>query len=108
MEHYPRSLNIEIHYLKKKNSNGLKRHKVYDYTSVKPCKYIVHSESAPRQVPDKPQRNAPVSPGGPVAQPLLSPDAPKVVHLQYNSPISLYSDQNIQETFRGQTQAIIA
>ncbi|XP_012934762.1 trithorax group protein osa isoform X2 [Aplysia californica] len=35
-----------------------------------------------------------------------SQDGPKVVHLQYNSPMGLYSNQNVQETLHGQTQAM--
>jgi len=31
-------------------------------------------------------------------------DGPKIVHLQYNSPMGLYSRENIQDTYTGQTQ----
>ncbi|XP_064619587.1 uncharacterized protein LOC135483011 isoform X2 [Lineus longissimus] len=41
-----------------------------------------------------------------VNQPQPQHDGPKVVHLQYNSPIGLYSKQNVDETYTGQTQAL--
>ena len=34
-------------------------------------------------------------------------EGPKVVHLQYNSPMGLYSSQNVEETLHGQTQAMV-
>lgn len=33
-------------------------------------------------------------------------DGPKVVHLQYNSPMGLYSNDNVEETLRGQTSCL--
>ena len=64
-----------------------------------------------------PQQQAPRSASfTPVAAPAYSPnqaaeggegeDGPKVVHLQYNSPMGLYSNENVQETYKGQTQAM--
>lgn len=35
----------------------------------------------------------------------VSGQDPKVVHLQYNSPIGLYSKDNIRDTYVGQTQS---
>ncbi|XP_070545353.1 PDZ and LIM domain protein 5-like isoform X3 [Ptychodera flava] len=35
------------------------------------------------------------------------PGTAKVVHLQYNSPVGIYSAQNIAETFKGQTEGLI-
>ena len=33
-----------------------------------------------------------------------APESPRIVHLQYNSPMGLYSKDNIQDAFIGQTQ----
>lgn len=42
-----------------------------------------------------------------VLQRCLSPnDLPKVVPMQFNSPVGLYSEQNISDTLRGQASAI--
>uniref|UniRef100_A0A0B7BGY9 Zasp-like motif domain-containing protein n=2 Tax=Arion vulgaris TaxID=1028688 RepID=A0A0B7BGY9_9EUPU len=53
---------------------------------------------------------SPVSPGqfSPSGAPQVggSENGPKVVHLQYNSPMYLYSNQNVAETLKGQTQAL--
>jgi len=43
---------------------------------------------------------APVAPASPTG------DGPQVVHLQYNSPMGLYSQQNVQDTYQGQTRAL--
>ncbi|XP_077999289.1 PDZ and LIM domain protein 3-like [Glandiceps talaboti] len=45
------------------------------------------------------------------AEPVFDPNAPmpgsaKVVHLQYNSPVGIYSAQNIAEAFKGQTAGL--
>ncbi|XP_077999300.1 PDZ and LIM domain protein 5-like isoform X2 [Glandiceps talaboti] len=41
------------------------------------------------------------------AKPFPGSGTAKVVHLQYNSPVGLYSAQNIAETFKGQTEGLI-
>lgn len=34
-------------------------------------------------------------------------DGPRVMHLQYNSPLDMYSKENVEETLQGQTQAAL-
>lgn len=34
-------------------------------------------------------------------------DGPRIMHLQYNSPLDMYSRENVQETLQGQTQAAL-
>lgn len=34
-----------------------------------------------------------------------SEDGPRIMHLQYNSPLDMYSKQNVEETLQGQTSA---
>ncbi|GAB1609123.1 uncharacterized protein LOC115231207 [Argonauta hians] len=34
-------------------------------------------------------------------------DGPRIMHLQYNSPLGMYSNENVQETLQGQTQAAL-
>ncbi|BFZ17551.1 hypothetical protein BsWGS_20594 [Bradybaena similaris] len=54
--------------------------------------------------PKSPITSGPFSPAG--TAPGGSENGPKVVHLQYNSPLHLYSNQNVAETLKGQTQAM--
>ncbi|KAL8602792.1 hypothetical protein ACOMHN_055175 [Nucella lapillus] len=67
----------------------------------------------PRSVGYPPARN----PGPPNHHPAPAPplpqqggeqDGPRVMHLQYNSPMGLYSKQNVCDTFAGQTKAMAA
>ncbi|CAG5119086.1 unnamed protein product [Candidula unifasciata] len=69
------------------------------------------NEQAPiRSVPytpapaKSPVTSGPFSPTG--ATPGGAENGPKVMHLQYNSPLNLYSNQNVAETLKGQTQAL--
>nr|KAG5695105.1 hypothetical protein BaRGS_015081 [Batillaria attramentaria] len=52
--------------------------------------------------------NAPCGPAGRVPVGGGQQDGPNVVHLQYNTPIGLYSKENVQETYAGQTKALAA
>ncbi|GFN81973.1 LIM domain-binding protein 3-like isoform x4 [Plakobranchus ocellatus] len=61
-------------------------------------------DSAPRSVPYNP---APApGPLSPNQAPGTPGDGPKVVHLQYNSPMSLYSSQNVAETYASHAKAL--
>jgi hypothetical protein len=81
-------------------------------TGVKPWDADLEYTAGQQQAP----RSAAFSPGGsgqpaPFSSAPLSPgeqDGPQVVHLQYNSPMGLYSKENVQETFTGQTKAMAA
>ncbi|XP_059153468.1 LIM domain-binding protein 3-like isoform X2 [Physella acuta] len=63
-----------------------------------------------RSVPYSPQPGPHAGPFSPTPAPGAdvggSENGPKVVHLQYNSPMGLYSSQNVAETLHGQTQAL--
>ncbi|CAL1543367.1 unnamed protein product [Lymnaea stagnalis] len=63
-----------------------------------------------RSVPYTPNPAPHAAPFSPTQTPGLelggSDNGPKVVHLQYNSPMGLYSNQNVAETLQGQTQAL--
>jgi hypothetical protein len=66
-------------------------------------------EQQARSVPYHPNpAKSPISPGpfSPAPQADGHQNGPKVVHLQYNSPMHLYSNQNVAETFKGQTQVL--
>lgn len=77
-------------------------------TGVKPwdtdLEYTAQQQQAPRSVPFQPKVDA--SPYTPSQIDDKQEDGPKVVHLQYNSPIGLYSKQNVKETYIGQTKVL--
>ncbi|KAL8574265.1 hypothetical protein ACOMHN_063672 [Nucella lapillus] len=84
-------------------------------TSVKPwdadLDYVPNQHQAPVSSGFQPGHMAPsaasYSPNVPApAQGRDEEDGPKVVHLQYNSPMGLYSRNNVQETYAGQTKAL--
>ncbi|XP_076459817.1 uncharacterized protein LOC143292974 isoform X2 [Babylonia areolata] len=85
-------------------------------TSIKPwdadLDYVPSQQQAPRSTGFQPGTTAPpaapYNPAPAACQGGDDQDGPKVVHLQYNSPMGLYSNQNIQETFAGQTKAMTA
>lgn len=83
-------------------------------TGVKPwdvdLDYVPGQQQAPRSVgfdPISASKPAPFVPAPP-QQGGEQKDGPQVVHLQYNSPMGLYSKENVQETFVGQTKAMAA
>ncbi|KAH9495422.1 hypothetical protein Btru_015077 [Bulinus truncatus] len=80
-------------------------------TGVKPWEqetgYALQQEPV-RSVPYTPTQAPNAAPFSPTSAEEYggSENGPKVVHLQYNSPMGLYSNQNVAETLQGQTLAL--
>ena len=55
-------------------------------------------------------QGTPGTPGTPTTPPVVYPQGPgeaTVQHLQYTSPLDMYSANNVQEAFEGQTDGVI-
>lgn len=53
------------------------------------------------------QKSAPIGSGhNSAAKPFASQAQPALVHKQYNSPVNLYSERNIEETLNAHSQVL--